>query len=102
MDSNFRIGPVEHGLPPQEVGIFHVRKGILDLRLTAIGQDNLLIAPVLLVSEQDPFPQLLFLNSGEGRGVGAVGEFQVAAFFGSPPRAGFWKCAGLIKSAAPA
>src|SRR5947207_194973 len=42
MDPDLGIGPVEHGLPAQEVGIFHIRKRTLDLRLTAIGEDNLL------------------------------------------------------------
>src|SRR5438552_14699572 len=49
MDPDLGIGPVEHGFPTQEVRIFHIRKRTLDLRLTAIGEDNLLIAPALLV-----------------------------------------------------
>src|SRR6266576_7279749 len=81
MAPDLGIGLVEHGLPAQEVGIFHIRKGTLDLRLTAIGEDNLLIAPALLVGEQDAFPQLLFLDLGEGGGLGPVSEFQLAAFF---------------------
>jgi len=81
MDPDLGIGPVEHGLPAQEVGIFHIRKRTLDLRLTAIGEDNLLIAPALLVGEQDAFPQLMFLDLGEGGGIGPVEELQFAAFF---------------------
>src|SRR5437016_12874840 len=72
MDPDLGIGPVEHGLPAQEVVIFHIRKRTLDLRLTAIGEDNLLIAPALLVGEQDAFPQLMFLELGEGRGTIAL------------------------------
>src|SRR5256884_4954278 len=81
MDPDLGVGPVEHGLPAQEVRIFHIRKSIFDLRLTAIGEDNLLIAPALLVGEQDAFPQLMFLELGEGGGIGPVSEFQLAAFF---------------------
>src|SRR5207302_8524448 len=32
--------------------IFHIRKSIFDLRLTAIGEDNLLIAPALPAQTQ--------------------------------------------------
>src|SRR5438105_8365296 len=81
MDPDLGIGPVEHGFPTQEVRIFHIRKRTLDLRLTAIGEDNLLIAPALLVGEQDAFPQLMFLDLGEGGGIGPVEELQFAAFF---------------------
>src|SRR5437588_4463864 len=81
MDPDLGIGPVEHGFPTQEVRIFHSRKRTLDQRLTAIGEDNLLIAPALLVGEQDAFPQLMFLDLGEGGGIGPVEELQFAAFF---------------------
>src|SRR5260370_35982191 len=79
MDPDLGIGPVEHGLPAQEVGIFHIRKRTLDLRLTAIGEDNLLIAPALLVGEQDAVPYLMFLDLCEGGGIGPLEELQLAA-----------------------
>src|SRR4030067_766676 len=42
MDADLGIGPVEHGVPPEEVGILHGGKRILDLRLGAIGAAGLL------------------------------------------------------------
>ena len=81
MDANLGIGPVKHGLPAQEVRIFHVCKSILDLRLTAIGQHNLLVAPAMLVGKEDAFPQVLFFYSGKGGDLGSIAELQLAADF---------------------
>ena len=56
MDTDLGVGPAVHRLPAQEVRVFHIRKSVLHLRLTTVGQHNLFIAPGMLVGEENPFP----------------------------------------------
>ena len=79
MDADLGIGPVEHGLPTEEVGIFHFGKGLLHLGLAAIGEHDLLIGPALLVGEQDALSELGFSDSRPSGGVRAVGQPQATA-----------------------
>ena len=82
MDADLGIGPMEHGFPAQKVRIFHVRKRVLDVRLTAVGTHNLLVAPAMLIGEQDPLAQLPLSDLCKGGGIGTIGEFQLAMLFG--------------------
>lgn len=58
MHADVRFAPMEHRFPAQEARVLHVRKSVLDLRLTAVGEHDLLIAPAMPVSEEDSFASL--------------------------------------------
>jgi hypothetical protein len=76
MDPDLGVGPVVHRLPAQEVRVLHIRKSILDLRLTTVRQHNLFVAPRMLVGEENAFAQLLLLDPCIGGSIGPVGELQ--------------------------
>src|ERR1039457_2221665 len=58
MHLDFRVGPVKHRAPSEEVGVLHLFEGILNVVLRAIGQYNLFIGPVGVVGKQNGFAEL--------------------------------------------
>ena len=55
---DFRVGPVKHRAPSQEVRILHLLEGIFNVVLRTVGQHNLLLGPVGVVGKQDGFAKL--------------------------------------------
>ncbi len=53
MDAQFLASPVEGEAKRQEVRVLHASKGIFDVILTTVAQDNLLIGTVGLVGKED-------------------------------------------------
>src|SRR5215475_4533947 len=76
MDADFRIRPVKHGLPTEKVRVFHVGKSVFDVRLGAVGQNDLFIGPVVVVGEQDALVQLILFETGIGGGIGSIGQLE--------------------------
>ena len=68
---------MEHRLPTEEVRIFHVGKSVFHMGLTAIGEHNLLLAPVLTIGEQNSLAQRLLFNAGQGGGIATIAQLQM-------------------------
>jgi hypothetical protein len=58
MHLDFRVGPVKHRAPSQEVRVLHLFEGILDMVLRAVSQHDLLLRPIGVVGKQNGFAKL--------------------------------------------
>ena len=82
VDADLGVSPVKHGFPTEEAGVFHGGKGILDPGLAAVSEHNLLVAPSVLVREEDALAELSLPDAGISGSVGAVEELPMAALLG--------------------
>ena len=58
MYPDFRIGPMEHWAPSQEVRVRHLLQSVLDVILRTVGEHNLVIGPGGIVGKQNRLAEL--------------------------------------------
>ena len=76
MHLNFRVGPVEHRAPSQEVRVLHLFEGVLNVVLGAVGRYNLFVGPAVVVGEQNGFAELEAAEQVQGLLIGEESQFQ--------------------------
>jgi hypothetical protein len=57
MDAKHLVRPMPRRGEVDEVGIFHVPEGALDMMLTAVAKDDLFVRKILAISEQNPLAE---------------------------------------------
>ena len=57
MNSELLVGPVVSGPEGEDMGILHASEGCFNMRLAAIGADNLFVTPVVPVREEKGFTE---------------------------------------------
>jgi len=57
MDSELLVRPVVGGAEGEDMGVFHTSEGRFNMELAAIGTHNLFVTPVVMVREEEGFPE---------------------------------------------
>ena len=55
VNSQFLVSPVVRGPEGDDTGVFHASESALDMELAPVGQDDLFVAPVITVREEEGF-----------------------------------------------
>ena len=80
MNLDLLVGPMAHGLPSQEAGLFHLPESMFDFVLAMVGPDNCFIGPVRSVGDQDGLAEVALCDLPDHLRIGGEVESGQALF----------------------